>query len=167
MNQSVGFQVAHPRPHVSPTPIPEIEKSPFQISANQLEISEMSIEHIRGHISFLWSNAMNSRTAFAKAPNEWTHTEHNMCGRRSTWSPLCWWPWYYESSLLTPNKTNIKLITELQIFSGHCHFKRIQQFKQIETQWMRTRFVFKAEFPQLLRLHLVYWITLKRFSSWP
>ena len=37
-------------PHVSLNPKPaEFEKSPFQISANHLEIDEMSVEHIREH----------------------------------------------------------------------------------------------------------------------
>ena len=39
----------------------------------------------------LWlqsDDAVNNRTVFAKAPNRWTQIEHNMCGRRTAWSPL-------------------------------------------------------------------------------
>ena len=45
--------------------------------------TEMSIEHSLGHIGWLWNDAMNNRTAFVKAPNEWMHIERNMCGRRA------------------------------------------------------------------------------------
>ena len=45
---------------------------------------------------------------FAKAPNEWTQAEHNMCGRRTPWSPLRWWPcflarWCYDIGGLLPS----------------------------------------------------------------
>ena len=54
----------------------------------------MSKWHIWEHIGWLWNDAMNNHTAFAKASNAWTQLEHSMCGRRATWSPLLWWPCY-------------------------------------------------------------------------
>ena len=47
--------------------------------------TKMSVEHVLGPICRLWSDAMNSRTAFAKAANEWKQIKHNMCSRRATW----------------------------------------------------------------------------------
>ena len=49
---------------------PGIEKSPFQISANQLEDDENVNRTHLGYIGWLWSDAMNNRTAFTKAPND-------------------------------------------------------------------------------------------------
>ena len=39
----------------------------------------MSREHIWEHIGWLWSDAMNNRTSFAKAPNEWAHLSNTIC----------------------------------------------------------------------------------------
>ena len=60
----------------------------------------MSIEHIWEHIGWTWYNAMNNRRAFAKAPNEWMKTGHNMCGCWVTRSPLWWRPCssYFQTS---------------------------------------------------------------------
>ena len=52
----------------------------------------MSVEHIREHTGWQWSDAMNDCTAFAKAPNVWTQIKYNICGRRAAFSPMWWWP---------------------------------------------------------------------------
>ena len=51
----------------------------------------MSIEHFLDVIGWLWSDAMNNHTAFAKAPDEWTQIEHNMCGRWAAQRSPLWW----------------------------------------------------------------------------
>ena len=71
---------------------PQIEKSPFEIAAKRLEIDENVNMHIWYAIFWVWIYAMDNRTAFGKAPNEWTQIEYNMCGRPAAWSPLGWWP---------------------------------------------------------------------------
>ena len=63
-------------PTVPQTPKPAVEKSPFEILANRLEVDEMSMEHILSYIEWLWSDALNNRTVFTKAPIEWTQIEH-------------------------------------------------------------------------------------------
>ena len=81
--------------HVSPTHKPGgggSKSPPFKFHLTGWRLTIMPMEHILGHISWLWSDAMNRRTAFARAPNEWTLIEHNMWGRRAARSPFWWWP---------------------------------------------------------------------------
>ena len=69
------------------------KSSPLKLQPNgRLEINDnFNTAHLRTHW-LMWCDAMNNRTAFAKAQNEWTQMEHNMCGRRAARSPLWWWP---------------------------------------------------------------------------
>ena len=71
-----------------PTPTPPIPHTgiekwtlKFQPTSGR-RLTSMSIEHILGYTGWLWSDVINNRTVFAKAPNEWTQIEHNICGRR-------------------------------------------------------------------------------------
>ena len=86
-----------------------VEKSPFQVSANRLQFDE-NVYSAHFIIHFLIVN-LNNRTAFAKAPNDWTQFGHNMCGCRAAWSPLGWWPcWDYRITFLRP-VTVMELLT--------------------------------------------------------
>ena len=67
--------------------------------------------------AWLWSDAMNKRTAFAKAPNEWMQIGHNMCSRWVARSPLWWWPCY--------NTKSNREVVVLEVRSYHIY--RIKQ----------------------------------------
>ena len=74
-NPWANCRIAHHRPHTTPLTLQTGgRKSPSQISANRLEVGEMPIEHILGYSGLLWIDAMNNRTAFAKAPN-WVNAD--------------------------------------------------------------------------------------------
>ena len=79
-----NWPIADPRVPIT-RPQTSGRKVPLPRSANCWRLTKMSIEHILGCISWLWSDAINNRTAFVKAPNEWTQIEINMCGRRACW----------------------------------------------------------------------------------
>ena len=75
-----------PDPHVPQT---GVDKSPFQISSNRLEVDEnVTRAHFRTYwLVVMWCN--NNCTAVVKAQNVWTQIKHNMCGSRAAKSPLC------------------------------------------------------------------------------
>ena len=58
----------------------KVRSPPFKFQPAGWRLTKMSIEHILGYIGCLWSGAMNNRTAFSKAPNDWKQI------------PLWWWP---------------------------------------------------------------------------
>ena len=68
-----------PDTHLPLTPKPVVEKSPFQVSANRVEIDE----NVKKHIGWLRSDAMNNSTAFTKAKNKWTQIKRNTCDRQA------------------------------------------------------------------------------------
>ena len=72
-------------------------KVPFKFQPTGWRLTKkMSIEHILGYIGWLWSDATNNRTAFAKAPKEWKQSvliyvvvelpDHHLW-----WWPCWWW----------------------------------------------------------------------------
>ena len=89
-----GYQVQiglSPTPTSSLNPSPGVKKYPFKLQPTGWRSTKMSKVHFWYDIFWLWSDAKNNRTAFAKVPNEWMQIEHNMCGRRAAWSQLWWW----------------------------------------------------------------------------
>ena len=69
-----------------------VEKSHYQIPANQLEIDKnVNRAHLRTHwLVVKWCH--KQPYSIHLSPNKRTQIEHNMCGRRAGWSPLRWWP---------------------------------------------------------------------------
>ena len=82
----MGLSLTH---HVPQPQSWGVKKSPFQIAAKRLEIDDHASTGkkrlIKKDIFWLSSDAVNNRTAFAKASNEWTPIEHSMRGRRAAW----------------------------------------------------------------------------------
>ena len=92
------------------TPKPGVRKRPFNLQSTGWRWTKMSTEHILGHIG-----------RFAKAPNEWTNIEHNMCGRQAVWSPLWWWPGEFSHV----SRPTVRLRFE------HVAFCQVQQFVSV------------------------------------
>ena len=71
-----------PIPDPSNSPAPKsigVESLPFKLQPNGRISTKMSTEHVWYGIFWLWSDAVNNRTAFTKAPTEWTQIEYNIC----------------------------------------------------------------------------------------
>ena len=71
--------------HVSLTP-PNRGASPppWKLQPKGWRSTKMLKQHIWEHTAWLWSDAMNNRTAFANAANEWTQIENSMWYVRSS-----------------------------------------------------------------------------------
>ena len=89
MSELSNGPIPYPR-HL--TPNKGLKSPPLKVQQTVWRLTKMLIEHVLGYIGWLWSDAMNNRTAFGKVPYERTQIEHNMCGRRAARSPLWWWP---------------------------------------------------------------------------
>ena len=55
---------------------PSVYPTPLIFLPNGWRLTKMSTEHISGYIGWLWGDATNNHTAFAKASNEWTQIQH-------------------------------------------------------------------------------------------
>ena len=106
----------------------------------------MSIEHILRYIGRLWSDAMNNRTSFTKAPNEWKQIKHNMCGRRVAWSPLWWWPCTYTLLYFSVDGTLYQL-TKCCLCSHSILYKEVKTDGRSTHSAVRISFIFSS--PQL------------------
>ena len=123
-----------PTPHVLLAAKPGLEKFSFQFSATRLELDENAIEHGLGYIGWLWSDAIKNRTAFAKAPNEGTQIEHNMCGRRAARSSLWWWPYNVWHCSVSPSSTNWRVfLFETCLHLSYFFCRSIFFVKRLET----------------------------------
>ena len=88
---------------------------------------------------------MNNRAAFAKAPNEWTQMEHNMCGCRAARSSLWWWPVFFQGF------KDKSLLCKSLLMLGKLSFQQAQYSDAINMACQAQ--VRKSHFSKLLKVH--------------